>query len=55
MSGRLSLHVVGWLKLHGQDARAAVRPTRESRNTQPIGSRFRAVLGEEPKVELGLL
>ena len=41
--------------MHGQDTRAAVRPTRESRNTQPIGLRFRAVLGEKPEVELALL
>jgi beta-lactamase superfamily II metal-dependent hydrolase len=33
----------------------SVQAARESRNTQPIGLRFRAVPGEEPKVELGLL
>ena len=27
---------------------------RESRNTQPPGLRFRALLGEEPEVELAL-
>jgi hypothetical protein len=30
-------------------------PIRESRNTQPLGVRFRATLGEEPKVELALV
>lgn len=28
---------------------------RESQNTQPLGVRFRATLGEEPKVELALV
>ena len=29
--------------------------TRESRNTQPVGLRFRATLGREPKVEVVLV
>ena len=29
--------------------------TRESQNTQTLGVRFRAMLGEEPKVELALV
>jgi hypothetical protein len=32
--------------MHGQDARAAVRPIRESQNTQPPVLRFRAVMTE---------
>lgn len=32
--------------MHGQDARAAVRPIRESQNTQPQVLRFRAVMTE---------
>ena len=34
---------------------AVLRGTRESKKPQPTGLRFRAVLGEEPKAELGLL
>jgi hypothetical protein len=34
---------------------AVLRGIRESRNTQPLGVRFRATLGEEPKVELALV
>jgi hypothetical protein len=42
--------------MHGQDARAAVRPTRESRNPQPLGLRFRALLTEGfPDLELALV
>jgi hypothetical protein len=39
----------------GGHSEAAVRPIRESQNTQPLGVRFRAMLGEEPKVELALV
>jgi hypothetical protein len=32
-----------------------LRGIRESRNIQPLGVRFHATLGEEPKVELALV
>jgi hypothetical protein len=32
-----------------------LEPTRESQNTQSLELRFRALLGEEPKVELALV
>jgi hypothetical protein len=32
-----------------------LEPIRESRNTQPLELRFRAKLGEEPKVEVSLV
>jgi hypothetical protein len=40
--------------MHGQDARAAVRPIRESQNTQSPRVRFHALLTEsgDPKVQL---
>jgi hypothetical protein len=34
---------------------AVLKGIREPRNTQPLGVRFRATLGEEPKVELALV
>jgi hypothetical protein len=39
----------------GGDSGAAVRPTRESQNTQFLELRFRAKLGDEPEVELALV
>jgi hypothetical protein len=32
-----------------------LEPTRESQNTQPLGVRFRAKLGDKPEVELALV
>jgi hypothetical protein len=44
----------GWIKMHEQDARAAVRPTCESQNTQSPRLRFCALLteGGDPRVQL---
>jgi hypothetical protein len=41
--------------MHEQDARAAVRPIRESQNPQLLEVRFRATLGQELEIELLLV
>jgi hypothetical protein len=45
----------GWIKMHEQDARAAVRRIRESQNPQLLEVRFRATLGQELEIELMLV